>query len=235
MIKKIWALDHLIDTKPLEDLNFKICIGISKSKSTPSVRLIPHYEMSNDWKALVDFKNSETSRIKAVADESIPGLSDYQLNEYNKLSYVEKRKFLELYCNGYHDGDFIRIRFTKQEYLSDSFATFYSEKTEESLNYKNFPELTSWINTLPFIDIGRILIFVTNQYMNSDVHFDRRDDWLDGKNHFLWFNPFGKKKFFLIEGYEKEYVDSKCAFFNTSFLHGSDMCSQTTYTLRIDG
>lgn len=233
--QKIYALDSLIDIKPLEDLHLKICAGIAKSKPTPSTRVIPHYEMAGDFKRAVDFKNNEISRISAVADEGINLFKDEELEIYSKLSYVEKRRFLELYAHGYTDGEFIRVRFTKNEFLKDKFATFYSDKTEWCLNTPHFPELIDWITTLPFIDIGRILIFVTHQYMVSDMHYDRRDDWNDGKHHFVWFNPFGMKKFFMVNGYEKEYFKTKVAFYDVGYLHGADPSPYTTYTVRVDG
>ena len=235
MKQKIWPLDNLIDVRPLEDLHFKICLGIAKSKLTPNIRVIPHYEAKRRFREAVDYKSVEQSRIFAVADDGLEHLSDKEVESYEKLSYVERRKFLQLYCNGYYDGDFVRVRFTKKEFLKDKFATFYADKTEESLNYGHFTELMTWIKTLPFQEIGRILFFVTNAHMAADMHYDRKDDWYDGRHHFIWFNPFNQKKFFLVDGYQKEYVKDKAIFFDTSYLHGSDESDQTTYTLRIDG
>lgn len=232
---KIVKLDNFINVTPLEDLHFRICLGIAKSKVTPSTRLIPHYEQNGQWDKAVDYKNNEQARIAAVADDAESYLSTVEFDEYKKLTYVEKRHFLRLYCNGYTEGDFVRVRFTKNEFLNDKFATFYADKTEESINYSHFLEVMDWVKTLPFREVGRVMFFVTNAYMHTDMHFDRRDDWYDGRFHFIWFNPFKMKKFFLVNGYDKEYVDSKAIFFDTSYLHGAEPCPKTTYTFRVDG
>jgi len=232
---KIVELDRYIDIRHLEDLHLKNCLGIAKSKLTPSTRRIPGYEMGNDFKLAVDYKNAEVSRIAAVADNSAEHLAPLEYFYYKDLSYVEQRKFLELYCRGYTDGDFVRVRFTKKEHLQDNFATFYADKTEESINYPHFTELMEWVKTLPFREIGRVMFFVTRQYMASDMHYDRRDEWYDGRYHFMWFNPFGAKKFFLVDDYKKEYIDNKVAFFNTSYLHGNDAVPYTAYSFRVDG
>lgn len=232
---KIYALDNLIDIKPLEDLHIEICAGIAKSKPTPSTRVIPHYEAEGDFDAAVRYKQNEIPRIAAVADEGTNLFNEQELETYNQLSYVEKRRFLEMYAGGYTDGEFIRIRFTKNEFLRDKFATFYSDKTEWCLNTPHFPGLVDWVTTLPFIDIGRILIFVTKHHLPSDMHYDRRDDWYDGRHHFLWLNPRGRKKFFLVSDGKKEYLDTKVAFYDVGQLHGADAGPYSTYTIRVDG
>lgn len=235
-MKKIYDLDSKLDIASLENLHFKICMGIAKSKTNPSTRIMPHYEMSGDFKAAVDYKNNEQiARIAAIADDATAVLTPDELTEYNLLSYTQKRNVLELYKNGYRDGDFVRIRFTKDEFLRDKFATFYSDKTDWTENTQHFPELMAWIQQLPFIDIGRILIFVTRQYIHSDLHYDRRDVWANGMHHFIWFNPFNKKKFFLVDGYEKEFVNTRAAFFDTSYLHGNEPIPETAYSIRVDG
>lgn len=232
---KIVELDKYIDVYPLEALHFQICLGIARSKPTPATRLIPHYEMRGEWNKAVKYKNKEQARIAAVADEMSEVLDEGEFSLYKDLSYVEKRRFMQLYSNGYNEGEFVRVRFTKNEFLTDKFATFYADKTEESINYPHFLQLMEWVKTLPFREIGRVMFFVTNAYMHSDMHYDRRDDWYDGRHHFIWFNPFNMKKFFLVDGYEKEYVNSKAIFFDTSYLHGADPVPRTTYTLRVDG
>jgi len=234
-IMKIIELDRYVNIAPLEDLHLKNCLGIAKSKLTPSTRLIPGYEMGDDFHKAVDYKNNELPRIASVADDAIERLTPEEYSHYKDLSYVEKRKFLELYLHGYTDGDFVRVRFTKNEFLKDNLATFYADKTEESINYPHFLELMDWVKTLPFQEIGRVMFFVTRQFMASDMHYDRRDDWYDGRHHFMWFNPCQAKEFFLVDGYEKEYVDAKVAFFNTSYLHGNEAIPYTAYTLRVDG
>lgn len=234
-MKNIYDLESSLDIEGLEKIHFNICVGIAKSNLTPTTRIIPHHEQQGRFIEAIDYKNSEMARISAVADDAESFLSSEELHVYNTLTYVQKRNVLELYKQGFRDGDFVRLKMTKQEFLKDKFATFYDSKTEWVENHKNFPELVDWIKRLPFLEIGRVLIFVTKQYMHSDIHYDRRDDWMSGKHHFIWFNPFKMKKFFFVNGYEKEYVDTKAAFFTTDRLHGCEPVPYTAYSIRVDG
>ena len=235
MSKIIWELDNHIDILSLEKLNLDICHGIALSNRDLSTRLIPHYEANNKIQQAIDYKNSESARIQAVRDDYTNILSIKELEIYNSLNYNQKRTFLELYKGAYTDGEFVRIRFTKKENILDKFPTFYSNTTDYTDNAKHFESLLEWVNTLPFTDIGRILIFVTKHYLHGDLHYDRRDDWLDGRHHFIWFNPFNQKKFSIYDGYNEIPVSSKSIFFDTSYIHGSKINDKSVYSLRIDG
>ena len=195
----IFELEHLLNVTALEECHLDICAGIAKSKKNMSSRVIPHFEMQNDIKSLVNFKANEGARIAAVADEGGHLLNDEEKEYFSKLEHEEKKKFLQLYKKAYWDGEFVRLKFPKAEFRKDKWATFYDSKCEWHPNIEYFPKLRQFIETLPFLEVGRVLFFVTYHYLHSDVHYDRRDEWYDGKNHFIWFNPFAKKKFFLMQ------------------------------------
>jgi hypothetical protein len=235
MKPQIWSLDHLIDIAGLEELHLEICRGIAMSNRDLSTRLVPHLEMTKGLDAALAFKNKEPPRIYSVSDDARLLLSEEELEAYLPMTYNQKRTFLEVYKGAYTDGEFIRIRFTQKEHLLRPYSTFHSNQTEWTENAQHFPRLLSWINKLPFSDIGRILIFLTKHHLHGDIHYDRRDHWLDGRHHFLWLNPFGQKKFYLYDGNQPIHVTSKAAFFDTSYLHGTSIHETTVYSLRIDG
>lgn len=232
---QIWNLDEHINISGLEQLHLDICRGIALSTRDLGTRLVPHYEALGDIKGAIAFKNQEGARITAVRDCATECMTGKELDIYNSLNYNQKRVFLEIYKGGYTDGEFVRIRFTKKENLEDKFATFYSKTTELTENSQYFPELLEWVNTLPFTDIGRILIIITKHHLPGDLHYDRRDDWLDGRHHFLWLNPFGRKKFSVFDGYKEIEIKTKAMFFDTGCIHGSRVNDTSVYTIRVDG
>lgn len=232
--KIIWNLDEYIDITPLETMHLSICRGISQSSRDYSTRIIPHHEALGNIEAALNYKNNEISRISSIRNDFSDILSPSELEIFNTLNYNQRRMFLELYKGGYTDGEFVRLRFTKEQHLYDKFSTFYSDTTDITENTKFFPELMSWINTLPFTDIGRILIFVSKHHLPGDLHYDRRDDWMDGRHHFIWINPRGKK-FSIYDGNTEISVNSKAVFFDTSYIHGAGKNLYTSYSLRIDG
>jgi hypothetical protein len=234
-MKLYYDLESQIDMEGLENLHFKICLGLAKSKKFISTRVVPHYEMTGQFHEAVDFKDNEYPRVGSIADDRVPMLTDYETEEYNKLSYNEKRDLMEMYCKGYCDGYYVPITYVPVKTMS-KYSPFYKEQNSPSVNIQYFPELMNWItHNTPFIHIGRIMFFKTTHHLYSDMHYDRKDDWNDGRHHFIWFNPFNMKKFFLVDRYEKIYVDSKAVFFDMSVVHGADPSPFSTYSLRIDG
>lgn len=234
-----FALDKFIDIKPLEDIHLETCAGIAKAETDLSARVIPHLEMEGNWEELVKFKNAEQDRIASVRDEAESILTPQEREVFDKLTHNQKKRFMQLYKNAYCDGEFVRLRFTKPQYWGgqlDKYATFYSDKCKWSINVIHLPKIVDFVKTLPFEDLGRVLMFVTYAHMPSDLHFDRKDNPFDGRHHFIWFNPFGQKRFFLVnEQGQKEYINSKVCMFDTTKLHGSDPTPMPTYTLRVDG
>ena len=230
-------LDDLIDVTELEKCHLEICAGIARSKTNISSRVIPHFEMQNDFEKLIQFKSAEIARIDGVAHEGHEVLQSNEEKAYfSQLTHEQKKRFLQLYKKAYCDGEFVRLKFTKQDFLQHPFATFSDSMCEWHANAEYFPQTINYIKSLPFKEIGRILFFVSYHYLHSDVHYDRKDNCFDGKNHFIWFNPFKQKKFFLIDDHKTRHdINSKTAFFNTRYLHGAAPSDKMTYTLRVDG
>jgi hypothetical protein len=220
----------------LEDCHLEICYGLAHSSVHTSARVIPHLEMQNNFLELTEFKLNEGPRIQNVAESHSSILTEEENQYYNKLNIEQKKRFLRFYKNAYCDGEFVQIKFPQREFAQKPFATFTEADCEWHQNAKYFEKTLQFVSTLPFLEIGRILFFVSYHHLPSDVHYDRQDNVFDGKNHFLWLNPFQQKKFFLIDDEKnKKYVDSSCAFFNTRYLHGAEASPKTTYSMRIDG
>lgn len=230
-------LDQYLSVEQLEECHLEICAGIARSQVNTSCRVMPHYEMSGDFENLIKFKNNEMARIASVANSNAcESLTEEENNFISNLNFEQRKKFLKLYKKAYSDGEFVRIKFTKNDCAHNLFATFHDSMCEMHSNSQFFPKTLQFINKLPFIEIGRILIFVSYHYIHSDVHYDRKDDCFNGQNHFIWFNPFKNKSFFLVDqNNDKKFIESKSAFFNTRYLHGSLPAQQMTYSLRVDG
>jgi hypothetical protein len=226
----IKELGSALPVESLEDLHLEICAGIARAKVNLSSRVVPHYEMQQDLERLYDLKMNESARIGRVADEGFEHIQTQEEMEiFKSLNHEQKKKFLLLYRKAYCDGEFVRLRFTRQDSSHHPFATFYDSMCEWHGNIDFFPKTVEFIHSLPFREVGRVLLFVS-------YHYDRKDECFDGRHHFIWFNPFHQKKFFLLDDQKREhFVQSKAAFFNTRFLHGAKPSNFTTYSLRVDG
>ncbi len=229
-------LDSFIETSKLEECHLEICYGLSKSEVNLASRPIPHYEAENQIEKLIPYKLREGDRVSEILNEHRSLLNKEELIYYKSLSHEQKKRFLLFYKQSYCEGEYVRIRYPQKNYYSEPEAIFQERKCDWHTNHKFFPKTLAFIKSLPFTEIGRILFFVSYHHLPSDVHFDRENTCYNGKNHYLWFNPFNSKKFFMLEeSGEKDYIDSKCAIFNGRKLHGSEPGPHHSYTLRIDG
>lgn len=233
----IKSLDGLIDVSELENCHLEICAGIAKSKTNLSSRVVPHYEMQGSFEKVIEYKSAENARIGNVANDDGHLLSSSEeKNYFDELTHEQKKRFMQLYKNAYCDGEFVRLKFTRNEFLQNPFATFHDSMCEWHANSVHFPKTLAFIKSLPFSEIGRVLIFVSYHYLHSDVHYDRKDICFDGKHHFVWFNPNNQKDFFLVDDESRKHpITSKAAFFNTRYLHGASPAPKMTYSLRVDG
>lgn len=230
-------LERFIDIDQLEKCHVEICYGLAKSEFNLAARVIPHLEMSNaPIEEIVQFKSGEGARVQEIIKESPELLSREELKYYRALNHEQKKRFLLFKKNAYCDGEYVRLRYPKKEYRGLEEAIFYSDKCDWHPNAKYFDKTVQFIKTLPFVDLGRIVFFVTYQYRKSDIHYDRSNECYNGRHHYLWFNPFKQKQFFLLHSNgEKEYVDSRVCIFDGTILHGCEAPTSHVYALRVDG
>lgn len=110
-------------------------------------------------------------------------------------------------------------------------------------NAKHFPTLLKLINRMPFKEVGRVMMFMTEANNQILPHYDGK--FGIGKDErpnddFIWFTTKpDTKQIFVLDGETKEkiYPDSskKFIWFNEMDYHGSDMAKHFAFSIRIDG
>jgi len=120
-------------------------------------------------------------------------------------------------------GDYISVRLPEsygEKHLPD--RCFYQPAA------KLLPGFLKFVKSLPFVQVGRILI-MPNQ---SSLHTDPQREWHD---HFVWMQV-GFKGFYVMKpNKEKVYVKSTFAWFDHNDYHGSDLVDASSYSIRVDG
>lgn len=117
----------------------------------------------------------------------------------------------------------------------------FMQKTEPNDTWTpaaaNFPKLQEYLATLPFKNIGRVLLFTT--YPNAGVMIHRDALVAEHKDHNInLFFSSGRPSFVWDEiTHEKIYLDpnAKSYFFNNRDYHGVDPEPCFRYTVRVDG
>lgn len=144
------------------------------------------------------------------------------------LNATALKLFTKLCFNTYSGGPCIVLR-RPLVYALKNFA--YA--TNDTGNVAFFPTLMQFIATLPFAEIGRVLIFLTDHDLVTPLHQD--DSETPHKNEFLWFRSNLHKRFFVYENQQKHHIDSHSAFFNEHHWHGTDPLPQMCFSIRVDG
>tara|TARA_B100001778_G_scaffold148624_1_gene122248 strand:- start:13818 stop:14546 length:729 start_codon:yes stop_codon:yes gene_type:complete len=211
-------LDDIVDTESFLKLDKEIAMGLAKSYlhiCDPGPRV---YKLQND----LIYPYEEEYKHK----KEVEGLTTY-----------ERRTFLKYWKDIHYSVSGVFLKKHKGYLNKDS-----GEGAEWTNNAKFFPELIKYINTLPFINFGRVFFFTLDHFSILTEH---RDGMYDGERNdvceFLWFTiDKNKMRFHLVDEQEngikvKHYPESTCTWFNDQDRHTSDGIPQASYCLRIDG
>jgi hypothetical protein len=102
----------------------------------------------------------------------------------------------------------------------------------------HFPKLLKYIATLPFKEVGRIVLFNTFPTVGVIPHRDSVIQEHTDHNINLFLHPGGRPSFvYDCIQQKKSYLDPKATsyFFNNRDYHGVDPTPEFRYTVRIDG
>lgn len=100
----------------------------------------------------------------------------------------------------------------------------------------DFPELMSFIDTLPFSKTARMLIMYDPKGRAVTPHRDH--DSVELCHEFIWFRTNMAKPFYMLnpDTVEKLYVTSHAAWFDTvNQFHGADATDGLSFSIRVDG
>lgn len=142
------------------------------------------------------------------------------------------RIFAKIYYNIYSGGPSIPLR--NAYYYADK------NKADRCINTKNahlFPALLDFIYlSLPFREIGRIIIFLNDHDLVTPIHTDDTPTAYH-KNEFLWLSTSLEKKFFVYdkENDTKYHITGHSAFFDEQCWHGTDPSPKMAFSIRVDG
>ena len=227
-------MDNYIDHSQDEELHRECCIGLSKVES---------YQMSMFWGALppevkkkYDNRDNWSEMVRYLNHYDSTGFHRRSLEEIVQTSEPHER-VRRIYKYAYFAMGAIVPWFFSVDLKLNSFNTkSVGGKWTQTAQY--FPKLITYIETLPFKSIGRVLFFTT--YPNAGVEIHRDSYVTDHKDHNInLFFTGGDRPSFIWDAKNKEKVylekGAKSYFFNNRDYHGVDPENKFRYTLRIDG
>lgn len=210
-------LDPFIPINELKAMDLNICRGIALSGTITGSygRRLLDPTSEDLFYAIERIKSDKTHT------DYIQGFTVEQLMKYVKLINPTK---------SFADVIFLREPITTG---TNNSGIDISENNQNTENIQYFPFLMSFINQLPFKEIGRVIIFLAGENDRGEVHTDA---W--SSNHeFIWLSPRLNKRFFVydLDLNKKIYITSCSAYFNDDDFHGYDPVDSSTFSIRIDG
>jgi hypothetical protein len=128
------------------------------------------------------------------------------------------------------------VYLTQSEREQDYYDLDRAELWRRTEDAELFPELMSFIETLPFETTGRMIIMYDDSGRPVSAHRDH--DSRDLCHEFIWFRTNFDKPFFMLnpESGAKLYVRSHAAWFDTvNQYHGADGTGGLSFSIRVDG
>ena len=116
---------------------------------------------------------------------------------------------------------------------------YYKKREWNAMAIRLFPKLVSFIESLPILGIGRVIIMSIPAGKKVPIHIDEQwrvepfpEDYEGLLN--IQFGP--KKKMFMYDAIKKQkkYFSGRINLVDVSKLHGIDMSNETTYSVRVD-
>lgn len=228
-------MDKYIDTSKNAELHIESCIGLAKARSYELAAFygdIPPEEKElrkgqNIWSVIL--ANLDTHDPTGVHRKAIEQIID---STDPSLTYITVYKYCYFAMNAiipWYFSVFLR-------------RNMFKDKTNNSIEWEscasNFPKLKSYIETLPFKNIGRVLFFTT--LPNQGVVIHRDSVVRDHKDHNInFFFDQGTRPSYIWDEIKKEkiYLENGASsyFFNNRDYHGVDPEPTFKYTLRVDG
>lgn len=124
-------------------------------------------------------------------------------------------------------------RSSREEIYYDLDRTEYWSPSEDAAE---FPELMTFIESLPFKARGRMMIIYDELGRAVSAHRDH--DEAERCHEFIWFRTNLAKPFFMLNPQTGERLDvrSHAAWFDTvNQYHGADATGELAWSIRVDG
>lgn len=213
-------LDPFLPIAELEAMHQAICFGLAQASYRDGV-----YGSRN-------LLRDDVHCVSELGKELRRRPDDPRARDLARLPDLKsKLRFLKLISGSQSLGQSVVVRASRaysDKHKSDACA--YTD------NRRFFPELIAFAEALPFRELGRIVLFVSDCNSVGHIHRDHPEP-REGLEEFIWMVTRRDKKFFVYDEDTdtRHYIRSHAAFFNNNDYHGYDPVPKMTFSIRVDG
>lgn len=229
----IIAMDKYIDTSKNLELHLECCKGLALTEKVKMAMYPGELHISEKQKG----KTSFSEMLYKLTDFDKDGLHKAMLLEIEKTAKNPRQAIYKyMYFAMGADIPWFFALYLRDQEFSHKLREPQILWNETAL--ENFPKLISYVETLPFKKIGRVLFFTTYPNAGVTAHRDYYIAPHKDQNINLFFAGGWRPSFVWDDhAQEKIYLEKGATsyFFNNRDYHGVDPEPAFRYTLRIDG
>lgn len=222
-------LDSHVKAPDWTKLHAEVCLGIAKSEWN---KKFVSSGVHKDW------ANVEITPYMGNAEVN---LDPYAKQMFYRCTTTDERiKFMTAYGPVPHPFWGLFIRNNKRIERTGILNKSVGADCEWTDNAKFFPTLVEYIKTMPFSEIGRVILFMTEAKNETVPHFDGKTQDERPNDDFIWFTTKpGTKNIFVMDEESKvrTYADGvhRFVWFNEMDYHGTEPVGHFSFSVRIDG
>ena len=241
----IVALDDRLDLRALEDVHQEVCLALSQvpvdytGGSHRSMGIMPP---SRTQEALVDYgevihemTDADFATFRSLAEDpaAIDAACRADIGEEREHP-LSRRQMLWLETR-------FKVYFPWKVYVELIPNRFWGDKATRKeftrIARTFFPKTVAFVETLPFLQIGRCNVMGLRANDHGTVHRDGEPEDQREPDHFLTFCPTGDKRLYLWdeETKTKTAVTGRAIWFNDHDYHGVEADPFFRYSIRVDG
>lgn len=242
-------LEPFVDTVPFEELHEEICLGLARADTKHVGGDLKWMNVAAPWvmedgyidfnDAIEEMDRNEVERLVELADAP----SEFDLDDWRAIRFGDETphalnraqtRYLKFRYGAYFPW---KVAFELLENRSWDDKNVGEGKQWERDALRYFPRLVRYIESLPFKQIGRAIIFGLEANDHATVHRDEDPAKQLRVPHSLTFCPAGNKRFYLLDqrGAHHTPVETRVYWFNDADYHGVEPAPYFRYSVRIDG
>jgi hypothetical protein len=222
-------LDQYIEKPNWPMLHAEVCHGIALS----------HWHKRFVSSGVLDkFKNFEITPYMTDYEKNLDG---YAKQLFLTLKTTDQRlKFMAAYGPVPHPFWIIYLRNNKRIENTGILNKSQGAACHWTDDSCHFPGLVKLIQSMPFSEIGRVIIFMTEANNVTLPHYDDIKRFSRPSDDFVWFTtkPNTKKIFVYDEDLDQKFYPEsgqKFIWFDEMNYHGTDSVDHFAFSIRIDG
>jgi Rieske 2Fe-2S family protein len=242
-------LEPFVASTALGEIHEEICLGLTKVDVSytggslkwmevvaPAVAVDPYVDY---MLAISKFDHAQFEAFVSLADD--PSIFDVSRKEHYSFGDetdhpLNRRQMLYMkYRYGVYFPWKVVYHFVENERWEDKNQGAGKSIPEEA--ERLFPKTVALIRSLPFVEIGRCLIFGMEANDHAPLHQDTAPGSRDEVENCITICPAGNKRLYLTDDDQQDRIDvrSRMYWFNDMDWHGVEPDPFFRYSIRVDG